>query len=149
MCEEIEACKGAVELVANLAKHHPNIPMAIATSSRESGVAKKRKRHETTIFRHMKTIVTGDVVAHGKPAPDIYLEAAKRLNVDPAKCLVFEDALSGIRSGKAAGCYVVAIPDNRFSKEELSTKFEPIADVVVEDLTKFDGSRFGLQCMDK
>jgi beta-phosphoglucomutase-like phosphatase (HAD superfamily) len=55
-------------------------------------------RHEG-IFQFIETIVTGDdpVVKNGKPAPDIYLEAARRLSIDPKDCLVFEDALSGVR----------------------------------------------------
>ena len=97
------------------------------------------------MFAHMKAIVAGDdpAVKNGKPAPDIYLEAARRLNVDPKECLVFEDALSGVRSGKAAGCHVVAIPDSRFSKEE-KDKFLQEADQVVESLWKFDGKSLGL-----
>jgi beta-phosphoglucomutase-like phosphatase (HAD superfamily) len=93
----------------------------------------------------MAAIVAGDdpAVKNGKPAPDIYLEAAKRLNVDPKDCLVFEDALSGVRSGKAAGCRVVAIPDSRFSAEE-KAKFENEANVVLEDLWSFDGAAFGI-----
>jgi beta-phosphoglucomutase-like phosphatase (HAD superfamily) len=93
----------------------------------------------------MKVIVAGDdtAVQNGKPAPDIYLEAARQLNVDPRHCLVFEDALSGVQSGKAAGCRVVAIPDARFSKEE-KAMFVHEATVVVTDLWHFDGTTFGL-----
>ena len=94
----------------------------------------------------MKDIVAGDdpAVKHGKPAPDIYIEAAKRLGVDPKDCLVFEDALSGVRSGKAAGCRVAAIPDPRFSPEELKV-FEEEADVVLKNLSDFDGRPFGIE----
>jgi len=143
MCGEIEACTGANELVEALAKR-TGLPMAIATSSRYAGVEKKRIRHDR-IFQHMSAIVAGDdpAVKHGKPAPDIYLEAARRINVDPKECLVFEDALSGVRAGKAAGCFVVAIPDKRFSQEEKKA-FIAEADMVVEDLSHFDGKRFGL-----
>eukprot|EP00980_Cylindrotheca_fusiformis_P000680 scaffold167_cov110-Cylindrotheca_fusiformis.AAC.8 len=142
MCEQVEACKGANELVAALSKK--DLPMAIATSSRHEGVKKKRKRHEN-IFQFMKTVVAGDdpAVKNGKPAPDIYLEAARRLNVDPKDCLVFEDALSGVRAGKAAGCFVVAIPDSRFSEDQRAVFVEE-ADMVVDDLTHFDGTQFGI-----
>lgn len=97
------------------------------------------------MFQHISVIVAGDdpAVNNGKPAPDIYLEAARRLNVDPKECLVFEDALSGVRSGKAAGCYVVAIPDPRFSEEEKKV-FAKEADMVLDSLWQFDGSKFGL-----
>jgi beta-phosphoglucomutase-like phosphatase (HAD superfamily) len=93
----------------------------------------------------MKAIVAGDdpAVTNGKPAPDIYLEAARRINVKPEECLVFEDALSGVRSGKAAGCFVVAIPDPRFSDDEKAV-FVQEADVVVPDLWHFKGSQFGI-----
>jgi len=109
MCAEIKACAGAKALVSAIASTSSlsgsKIPMAIATSSRMSGVTKKRTHHERHLFEHIDVIVTGDdpAVKNGKPAPDIYLEAARRLGVDPAECLVFEDALSGVKSGKAAG----------------------------------------------
>jgi len=83
-------------------------------------------------------------VQNGKPAPDLYLEAARRLNVRPRDCLVFEDALSGVQSGKAAGCAVVAIPDPRFTEEEKRGLFGAHADVVVDSLCEFDGGPFGL-----
>ncbi len=142
MCQEIEVCDGANELVQALSKL--GLPMAIATSSRYTGVEQKRKRHDQ-IFQHMTTVVAGDdpAVQNGKPAPDIYLEAARRLQVDPSECLVFEDALSGVRAGKAAGCFVIAIPDKRFCDDDRQV-FHAEADMVIEDLWHFDGSQFGL-----
>jgi len=146
MCTEIEACAGAKALVCAIASS--NIPMAIATSSRMSGVDKKRTRHENKLFEHINEIVTGDdpAVKNGKPAPDIYIEAARRLGVDLTECLVFEDALSGVKSGKAAGCQVVAVPDPRFSDTEREIFFrdEGKADVVLTNLWEFDGRPFGM-----
>ena len=69
------------------------------------------RHHFTKLF---DVIVTGDEVEHGKPAPDIYLRAAQKLNVSAEECLVIEDALSGIAAAKAAKMRVVAIPDQRF-----------------------------------
>jgi len=173
MCEEVEACEGATELVQALANaslvtdndHDGNygastnattttrkngmtkLPMAIATSSRLTNVQRKRCRHEETIFQYMDSIVTGDdpFVTHGKPAPDIYLEASKRLGLLPKECLAFEDAITGVRSAKAAGCYVVAIPDSRYTKEEKKQIFEVEADIVLDTLWEFDGTPFGIQ----
>ena len=152
MCTEIEACAGAKALVGAIASSSTStgsrIPMAIATSSRMSGVQKKRTRHEQNLFEHIDEIVTGDdpSVQNGKPAPDIYVEAARRLGVDPSECLVFEDALSGVKSGKAAGCQVVAVPDPRFSDSEREKVFENEgkADVVLTSLWEFDGRQFGM-----
>jgi beta-phosphoglucomutase-like phosphatase (HAD superfamily) len=148
MCHEVEACPGASELVRALSSisSAPPLRMAIATSSRYAGVEKKRQRHQDTIFQHMDVIVAGDdpSIKHGKPAPDIYLEAAKRVNVDPSDCLVFEDALSGVQSGKAAGCTVIAIPDPRFREDELTAFIQAGADVVIPSLWKFDGRPFGI-----
>jgi pseudouridine-5'-monophosphatase len=130
----VEACKGAKELVSQLAE---KLPLAIATSSRAKAVEQKRKRHED-MFQKIPTIVTGDdpAVKNGKPAPDIYLEAARRINVKPEECIVFEDGMTGVKSGKAAGCFVVAIPDSRCTPEERA-EFESVADLVLADLSQF------------
>lgn len=134
-CKDVKLCQGAMDLVNSLFKQ--NVPMAIATSSRAAAIAGKRIRHED-MFSKIQVIVTGDdpFVKSGKPAPDIYIEAAKRLNVDPKKCLVFEDALSGVKSGKAAGCFVVAIPDVRFDEMDRSI-FAKEADLVIPTLSDF------------
>jgi pseudouridine-5'-monophosphatase len=154
MCTKIEACSGSKALIGAMitlslsSSKNKKIPMAIATSSRMSGVDKKRIRHEHHLFEHIDVIVTGDdeAVKNGKPAPDIYVEAARRLNVHPTECLVFEDALSGVKSGKAAGCYVVAVPDSRFTDEERISLFqnEGGADVVLKSLWEFDGRPFSM-----
>jgi pseudouridine 5'-phosphatase len=141
-CREVQACASARELVDRLASLL--VPMAIATSSRAAAVSKKRSRHED-MFRNFPIIVCGDhpAVKVGKPAPDIYIEAARQLGVDAKDCLVFEDALSGVRAGVAAGCRVVAIPDTRFNESERAV-FAEEADVVLDSLLQFDGGPFGL-----
>ena len=61
-----------------------------------------------------EVVVAADEVGRGKPAPDVYLEAARRLGVDPADCVCLEDSGNGILSGVAAGMKVIAVPDPRF-----------------------------------
>jgi beta-phosphoglucomutase-like phosphatase (HAD superfamily) len=100
-----------------------------------------RKRHEN-MFRSIQDIVSGDDphVENGKPAPDIYLEAAKRLGMHPSECLVFEDALTGAEAGKSAGCHVVAVPDSRMEREPLVD----VADEIIDDMWQFSGKRWGI-----
>ena len=61
--------------------------------------------------RYFDEIVSAQEVEHGKPAPDIFLEAAHRLCVDPKHCFVFEDAINGVHAGLSAGCKTIMIPD--------------------------------------
>jgi HAD superfamily hydrolase (TIGR01509 family) len=62
--------------------------------------------------------VSSEEVAHGKPAPDVYLEAARRLRVAPTECAAVEDSTNGLRSAAAAGMTVVAIPNEAFPPSE-------------------------------
>ena len=62
--------------------------------------------------------VSSEEVARGKPAPDVYLEAARRLGVAPERCAAVEDSHAGIRSAKAAGMRVVAIPNASYPPDE-------------------------------
>ena len=64
-----------------------------------------------------QTTVSSEEVGRGKPAPDVYLEAARRLCVDPQACAAIEDSTNGIRSADAAGMKVVAIPNSDFPPE--------------------------------
>jgi HAD superfamily hydrolase (TIGR01509 family) len=56
-------------------------------------------------------VISSDEVASGKPAPDVYTEVLRQLRVEPSRALVLEDSGAGIRAGKAAGCFVVAVPN--------------------------------------
>jgi HAD superfamily hydrolase (TIGR01509 family) len=61
--------------------------------------------------------VSSEEVARGKPAPDVYVEAARRLGVDPARCVAIEDSTNGLRSAHAAGMAVVAVPNAAFAPD--------------------------------
>jgi HAD superfamily hydrolase (TIGR01509 family) len=75
------------------------------------------------------TIVSGDEVARGKPAPDGFLMAARRLAIDPERCLVVEDSRNGVLAAKAAGMTVAAVPGSTTSNEDFST-----ADLILPSL---------------
>jgi beta-phosphoglucomutase-like phosphatase (HAD superfamily) len=68
-----------------------------------------------TVF---EALVSGDEVPRGKPAPDVFLMAARRLGVEPAACLVVEDSRNGVLAGKAAGMVVAAVPCPATSHED-------------------------------
>jgi beta-phosphoglucomutase-like phosphatase (HAD superfamily) len=78
-------------------------------------------------------VVSSQEVARGKPAPDVYLEAARRLGVDPHTCAAVEDSHNGIRSAKAAGMRVIAIPNPHFPPDEEALKH---ADVVLRSIAE-------------
>jgi len=68
--------------------------------------------------RHFLATVSSEEVARGKPAPDVYVEAARRLATPPAGCAAIEDSENGIRSAKAAGMRVVALPNEHYPPAE-------------------------------
>ncbi|MBW1839897.1 MAG: HAD-IA family hydrolase, partial [Deltaproteobacteria bacterium] len=93
--------------------------MGLATSSLESTAIPSLER--IGIKSLFDAFVFGDHVEKGKPSPDIYLLAAKRLGIEPESCLVFEDALNGIKSAKSAGMRVIALNTND-NEEKLVTE---------------------------
>ena len=86
-------------------------PLAIASGGPR--VVVKRSLELAGLLPLFKAIVSADDVTHGKPAPDMFLLAAKLIGVDPARCLVFEDAEPGIQAAHAAGMQVVRVPSRR------------------------------------
>lgn len=86
-----------------------SLPLAVATSSGRQAATWKLDR--TGLAAHFDTVVTLECIRRPKPAPDPYLEAARRLGADPALCVAFEDSDTGAASAQAAGMIVVQVPD--------------------------------------
>jgi len=124
---KIEPLSGVVDFLALCRKK--GIKTAVATSAdRVKMLVNLREiRIPAETF---DTTINGLDIEHKKPAPDIFLLAAKRLGVDPARCLVVEDAVSGVAAGKAAGARVLALTTT-FSAEDLSK-----ADWIARDLSE-------------
>jgi HAD superfamily hydrolase (TIGR01509 family) len=72
------------------------------------------------LLDRFSVIITGDQVAHGKPAPDVFLAAARALHVGAQHCLVLEDAPAGVQAAKAAGMTCLAVPDHSVAQLDLS-----------------------------
>lgn len=72
------------------------------------------------LLDRFSVIITGDQVAHGKPAPDVFLAAAQALHVEPEHCLVLEDAPAGVQAAKAGGMLCIAVPDHGVAQLDLS-----------------------------
>ena len=93
------------------------IPMAVASSSPEPLIRGNLER--AGIAERFAAVVPGKQVARSKPAPDIFLEAARRLGVDPAHTLVLEDSFPGVRAGAAGGFVTVMVPDTMAPTDEI------------------------------
>jgi len=111
-----------IEPVVELVLHYSGrIPMAVATGATRSICLKTLQA--LGLDGHFKALVTADDVLHGKPAPDIFIEAARQLDVLPGLCCAFEDAELGLQSARAAGMLVIDIrPAHRAALELKSMK---------------------------
>ncbi len=127
----------------NMLEEH-NIPKAIGTSAPRANVDFVFKH--TGIEKYFNTVLDETYVTIGKPNPEIYLKAAKALNFHPADCIVIEDSLAGVESGKRAGCKVIGITTTH-SDAELSHADLTAADFTtlsINDLTNlFKSSAYG------
>lgn len=98
---------GVLELLELLRRR--GLPRAVVTSTRRERALQKLER--CGLLPHFGTVVTGSDVVHAKPAPDIYLLAARRLDVAPEYCVVLEDSVPGVRAALAAGMTPIQVPD--------------------------------------
>ncbi len=128
---EVPLKKGAREFLDECDKK--GISLGIASSNSTELIEQVLLSHD--IRECFKSVKSGTEIHKGKPAPDVYLAVAKELNVDPEKCLVFEDLVDGIMAGKNAGMTVVAVSDDysRHSDEEK----KKLADDYIEDYWGF------------
>ncbi len=91
-----------ITLVADIVRSlHGVVPMAVASNGQYPNVTGSLKA--VGLFPYFETVVTVEDVARGKPAPDIYLEAARRLGIQPQRCTVLEDSDEGLEAARSAG----------------------------------------------
>lgn len=126
-CHQVPLKPGAKTILEYARTHH--IPCGIATSNTLDLVMGVLKHHN--IDSYFDTIITAGDVGKGKPAPDVFLAAAKRLQVSPEECLVFEDIVAGIDGAHNAGMTVVAVKD-AYSAYQEDQKIEK-ADFFIEN----------------
>jgi HAD superfamily hydrolase (TIGR01509 family) len=107
--DRLPVIDGAVDAVHRLASRWP---LGLASSSNRELI--ERALELSNLAPLFRATVSSEEVARGKPAPDVYLEAARRLNVQAKDCAAIEDSANGIRSANAAGIRVVAIPNQAF-----------------------------------
>jgi HAD superfamily hydrolase (TIGR01509 family) len=126
---ELPLLSGAVEAVRRLAKRWP---LGLASSSNRELIDLVLEL--TALDEHFSATVSSEEVERGKPAPDVYLEAARRLGVDPVACAAVEDSHNGILSAKAAGMRVIAIPNPRYPPDDALAE----GDVVLRSIRDLD-----------
>jgi HAD superfamily hydrolase (TIGR01509 family) len=128
--ERLPLIDGAEDAVKRLASHWP---LGVASSSNRELI--DRVLEVSALAPYFEATVSSEEVERGKPAPDVYLEAARSLGVQAARCAAIEDSASGIRSAHAAGMYVVAIPNRAFPPP---ADVLALASVVLESIEELD-----------
>jgi HAD superfamily hydrolase (TIGR01509 family) len=126
--ERLPLIDGAVDAVRRLAARWP---LGLASSSNRELI--EAALDAGGLASHFAVAVSSEEVARGKPAPDVYLEAARRLDVDPARAAAVEDSTNGLRSARAARMRVIAIPNRLFPPEPAALAD---ADVVLPSLAE-------------
>jgi HAD superfamily hydrolase (TIGR01509 family) len=121
---------GAVEAVRAIAAR---VPVAIASSSNPELIEVVLR--VSGLDGVVGEVVSSQEVPRGKPAPDVYLEAARRLGVAPARCTAVADSHNGIRSAKAAGMRVIAVPNPHFPPDPESLALADVTIASIDELT--------------
>ncbi|MEQ8583277.1 MAG: HAD family phosphatase [Marinoscillum sp.] len=123
--EHREATKGLIPFL-ELARSK-NIPMVVGTSAPKENV--DFTLDGLDLRKYFVGVVDDSMVTKGKPEPEVYLKCAEMIKREPQKCIVFEDALSGIKAGQRAGAKVIALATSH-ERKELS------ADLIIDDFTQ-------------
>jgi HAD superfamily hydrolase (TIGR01509 family) len=128
--QQLPLVDGAVEAVKRMASRWP---LGLASSSNRELI--DRALEVSGLAPYFRVTVSSEEVERGKPAPDVYLDAARRLGVEPARIAAIEDSASGIRSARGAGMYVVAIPNRAFPPPD---DVLALADVVLDSIKQLE-----------
>ena len=147
LIEPFKTCqfkKGARE-TTHKCKYELGIKVGIATSSPRKNFENKTNHLKDWLDEDIDIIITGDDgrIKAGKPAPDIFLLGAKELGVDPQECIVFEDAISGVKSAISAGIRIVVVIMEKYQRNGLK---ELVYDknrtklIVLDSMDQFDFS---------
>jgi HAD superfamily hydrolase (TIGR01509 family) len=128
--EGLPLIDGAVDAVQRLGARWP---LGVASSSNRPLIDTVLEL--SGLASSFRATVSSEEVARGKPAPDVYLEAARRLGVPAARCAAIEDSHSGICSAKAAGMVVAAIPNPSFPPDEEALAAADVVLSSIGDLT--------------
>jgi HAD superfamily hydrolase (TIGR01509 family) len=131
--ESLPLLPGAVEAVRSLARQWP---LGLASSSNRKVI--DLALEQAGVAGDFKTTVSSEEVERGKPAPDVYLEAARRLEVDAAACVAIEDSSNGIRSAHAAEMALIAVPNRDFPPEPDALA---LADLTLDSLDELSAER--------
>jgi len=128
---------GVIELLDDL--EAAGVPAAVATSSGHATV--ELQLGPNGLLRRFQAVVAAGDYARGKPAPDPFLEAARRLGVDPIDCLALEDSHNGVRAAHAAGMMTVMVPDLLGATDEMRALCVTIARTLhdIRDLIRSAG----------
>jgi len=136
--ERLPLIEGAREAVERLAERWP---LGLASSSNRPIIDLVLELAD--LGRFFGATVSSEEVARGKPAPDVYLEAAARLGVEPPRCAAVEDSHNGIRSAASAGMAVIAIPNRMFPPDRQALE---LADVVLNSLEQLTPEAVSRAC---
>ncbi len=107
--EKVGPLPGAIELLTALRDASYAQALASSTPIKNIEVISEKLHLE----RYLSALVSGETVPHGKPAPDVFLKAAAELSIEPAYCLVIEDAVAGVEAAHAGGMRCIAVAGNR------------------------------------
>lgn len=124
---DLDPIEGIKELLVAL--KNKNIPTAIASSSPRSFIDVVVSKFN--LQDYFKYIVSGEEVVHGKPAPDVYIETAKKLGLLTEECTVIEDSRNGVLAAKAAGMKCIGFQNINSGNQDLSK-----ADIIVKSITE-------------
>lgn len=131
----VEIKKGADVLIDYLKGN--DIKIAVATSSDFERT--KRYLSMVGLYNKIDEFVYGNQVQRSKPMPDIYLEAAKKLNLNPSDCIAVEDSQNGALSAISAGCKTIIVPDLDYPDEQMESKLYMVVDSLDGIISKVFG----------